>query len=160
MAATYEPIASTTLASDSASLTLSSIPATYTDLRLVLTGAAAAGNAICLQLNSDTSTNYSWTLMYGDGSGAYSLRGSNDSHARVGSISTGGPHLAVADLMNYANTNVYKTIISNSVRDANGPYRVVALWRDTSAISSITVKTLSPNLLAGFTASLFGVKAA
>ena len=35
--ATYEPIATQTLASAAASITFSSIAATYTDLRLVLT---------------------------------------------------------------------------------------------------------------------------
>ena len=36
MPATYEPIATTTLGSAATNITFSSIPATYTDLRLVL----------------------------------------------------------------------------------------------------------------------------
>ena len=70
MASTYEPIATTTLGSAASSITFSSIPATYTDLRLVLvhTPSASTGNAQ-MQFNSDTATNYSYTYRQRIGSG-------------------------------------------------------------------------------------------
>jgi hypothetical protein len=73
--ATYFPIATTTLGSSSASVTLSSIPSTYTDLLLVcnLTANTAPLN-MGIRFNSDTSSLYSGTALGGNGSTAASTR--------------------------------------------------------------------------------------
>ena len=70
MAATFEPIATQTLASAASSITFSSIAASWTDLRLVIIGTAAAANYVTLNINSDTGANYSQTVLYGTGTGA------------------------------------------------------------------------------------------
>ena len=160
MAATYEPIASTTLGSAASSVTLSGIAADWTDLVVVVTGANSEGSALGIRFNGDTSSNYSWTYIHGNGTSASSSRGSNDTRGRVGSFSTGGPHLAVVNVMNYANTSVYKTVLSNAMRDANGVYRFVSLWRNTAAITSVTVEIQYGSLQTGTTVSLYGIKAA
>ena len=60
MATTYEPIATNTLGSAAANITFSSIPATYTDLRVVVVALTTNNNwNIELRLNSDSSTLYS-----------------------------------------------------------------------------------------------------
>ena len=64
MAATYEPIATTTLGSAASSITFNSIPATYTDLRVVLVGTTTATANCWLTFNSDGATNYSDTFLY------------------------------------------------------------------------------------------------
>ena len=59
---TYTPITSTTLGSNTASVTFSSISSAYTDLVLVVAGALDGANWVpTLQFNSDTGTNYSTT---------------------------------------------------------------------------------------------------
>lgn len=161
MARTYEPIASQTLGSAAASVTLSSLPGTYTDLRVVVIGSSASGNGLEIRFNGDSGSNYSWTNLSGDGSSAASSRSSSQTLARVGSITTGGPHYALFDVMSYANTNVYKTYLSAAGRDQNAVYRFVGLWRDTSAITSLTVLTTTGvNLSSGLSVSLYGIKAA
>ena len=60
--ATYEPIATQTLASAAATITFSSIAATYTDLRLIF-AKPIGGSSLLLRFNSDTATNYSWTYL-------------------------------------------------------------------------------------------------
>ena len=61
MASTYEKIASYTLTSTSTGVTFSSIPATYTDLNLVLNIKGSTDSIPAIRLNSDTAYNYSYT---------------------------------------------------------------------------------------------------
>ena len=161
MPATYEPIASTTLGSAAASTTFSSISGTFTDLRLIVAGAAEQVLAPVLQFNSDTGSNYSRTLLLGNGTAASSSRDSSVTSASVGAFNTDGPHTAIVDIMSYANTNVYKTLLSAASRDGFGVYRIVGLWRSTSAIDTITVLTSNGgNFTSGTTFALYGIKAA
>ena len=74
MPKTYEPIATTTVATTGNTVTFSSIPATYTDLILVssarrgINGSGGAG--LLCQFNSDSASNYSYSFGSGDGSAA------------------------------------------------------------------------------------------
>jgi hypothetical protein len=74
--ATYEPIATTTLGTATSSFTFSSIPATYTDLRLVI--GWVSGTNPRIRFNSDTATSYSQTAMYGDGTAASFAQSNQD----------------------------------------------------------------------------------
>lgn len=169
MAVTYEPIASTTLSSSAADVTFSSIPGTYTDLVVVMVGSVTTGTGSLtssMQVGNgsvDTGSNYSWTNLYGDGSAAGSSRGSTQTYALLGELAGASntqinPSVGVAHIMSYANTNVYKTIL---FAGGGGAYvrRAVSLWRSTLAINTVKI-TSSGTLSSGFTASLFGVKAA
>lgn len=74
---TYEPITNTALGSSQASVTLSGISGSYTDLILVVSAqGTSAGNDqdINMTFNSDTTTNYSRTRFYGNGISALSTR--------------------------------------------------------------------------------------
>jgi hypothetical protein len=81
MANTYTLIASNTLSTSAASVTFSSIPATYTDLVLKFSARCdAAGSTsadLKLELNADSSSLYSDTSLTGDGTNAGSARASN-----------------------------------------------------------------------------------
>lgn len=163
MPTTYEPIATTTLGSAAASVTFSSIPSTYTDLVLVLSGkyASTSDSSPSLQFNSDTSANYSETGLNGNGSTASSFRESNVSAMVAGSMSA-DQSTTIFNIMNYSNTTTYKTVIS---RGNNTTYRVrayVGLWRSTAAINSITLLANASgiNFDIGTTVSLYGIKAA
>ena len=166
MASTYEPIASTTLGSNSTSVTLSSIPGGYDDLRVVMHASRSnsGANAIRLRLNNDSGTNYSWTFLLGDGSSASSGRSSSQDHLRYlqGGISQTSTDILILDLMSYANTNVYKTILGVGCGyQYQTVERWVHLWRSTSAVTSINFQIAGSNpYAAGSTFSLYGIKAA
>lgn len=161
MAKTYEPIASTTLGSAAADITFSSIPSTYTDLVLVLSGGFATNTSdLYTQFNSDTATNYSNTDLTGDGSAAASSRTSGVAYIRHNQNIVDTSSTWVIQVMSYANTNVYKTAISSFASAGGSVERSVGLWRSTSAITAVKMYTSSGNLSSGFTASLYGIKAA
>lgn len=165
--ATYEPIATSTLASAAASIDFSSIPSTYTDLRIVWTARTATSDFPILRINSDTGTNYSYTILYGNGTTAASTRGSSTATCYLGAdvaMPTAASTfcLVTIDFFNYAgSTN--KTFLSVYADDRNGSgevNRTVGLWRSTSAINAISLRTTGVQLAAGSTATLYGIKAA
>ena len=167
MAATYEPIASTTLASAASSVTLSSIPSTYTDLRLVAHAnrSSAGTNAVKVLLNNDSGNNYSWTYLRGDGSAAASGRASSQNHIRYlqGGIAQTERDILVFDLMSYSNTSVYKTVLGATCPFEYGPgvERWVHLWRSTAAVTSVNYQVAGgASFAAGSTFSLYGIKGA
>lgn len=165
MASTYEPIATNTLASAATSITFSSIPSTYTDLRIVFwSSTGSADNANGFRFNGDTGSNYSNTTLQGNGSSATSFRNTNSTWMVeiMGGGLTGGM-MATADILNYANTTTYKTAIGRSERDSGGraTTAVVGLWRSTAAINSVTILTGTANTFpVGTIATLYGIKAA
>ena len=159
MAATYEPIASTTLGSGAATISLSSIPSTFTDLALVFSGGAATNNDVKLFVNGDTSSIYSCTQIRGTGSAASSARYTSGIFVNGADWFGGTNVVALLQFMSYANTNVYKTILSAYASPSSEVNRGVGLVRTTSAISSLEI-TSSGTIDAGSTVSLFGIKAA
>jgi hypothetical protein len=164
MATTYEPIATTTLSTGASTITFSSIPSTYTDIRLVFALNTSSNNrAAYLRLNADTGTNYSQTFLSGDGTDALSSRYSN---ATVFYFTDGGqsstvPTFCTLDIFSYAgSTN--KTALQTVSGDKNGSgwvHRVVGLYRSTSAITEILITTLNADTFnAGTVATLYGIK--
>jgi len=162
--ATMVPIATQTLGSAAASITFSSIPGTYTDLRLVLTGTGSAASSIpALRFNGDSATNYSDTPIEGNGTAA-SSNGSNSSNAMwlwgsSASASTSIPTFYAVDIFSYAgSTN--KTALGTYAGDFNGSGTVdvaVGLWRSTAAITSITLLALTGTFSTGTIATLWGI---
>jgi hypothetical protein len=143
-AQTYEPIQTTTLANSlTSSVTLSSIPSTYTDLRIVIANytSVQANQTLGMKFNSGTA--YSFTYLNGNGSSASSGRASNAASINAGftaGSSTTVPIMATIDIMNYSNTTTYKTALVRYSCEKNGSGEVdaiVGLARDTAAISSV-----------------------
>lgn len=162
MPATYEPIATTTLSSAASSITFSSIPATYTDLRVVMVGTATNGSVILFNYNSDTANNYSRILLQGTGVAASSSFQSNSNGNYAGTWYSSYPCFTTIDLMSYAGST-YKTNLITTNADINGSGNVryiVGLWRSTSAINSITFSIDSDTFATGTTATLYGIKSA
>jgi hypothetical protein len=166
---TYVAIATQTLGSAAASVTFSSIPGTYTDLVLVLQPASTTfADNVGLQFNSDTGNNYSSTNLSGTGSAASSGRTSSAPYINVtniiGTTGTLGAMTSTIQIMNYANTTTYKTVISRTGQNGatyNGTEAIVGLWRNTAAINTIVIKQSgSPNFITGSTFSLYGIAAA
>jgi len=159
---TYESIATQTLGSAAASVTFTSIPSTYTDLVLVFAGTNSANSEGTLQVNGDTATNYSATVLDGNGSSASSARYATRSSIYTQVLGCGtDQYNMIIHLQNYSNTTTYKTILTRFNAASKGTSACVGLWRSTSAITSITLGNLSGgNFNTGAVISLYGIKAA
>ncbi len=160
-------IATTTLGSAASTITFSSISGSYTDLRLVLVGNTASGASdygINMIFNSDSTTVYSATEIYGSGSSAASSRVTGQAFISLISlygIKSSPPSLWTADIFSYAGST-FKTVLINGNSDYNGSGSVnnrVGLWRSTSAITSLSLSIPSAgiNFAAGTTATLYGI---
>jgi len=167
MATTYTPIATTTLTGTATTVTLSSIPSTYTDLVLVIspkTSFNTSADAMYLFFNGDNdNTHYSITRLFGNGSSASSDR---YSASYMGWLSTDFG-TTIVHIQNYANTTTYKTYIASS--KSNGSYGIagatVGLWRGstgsaTQAINSVRIDDVSGTFQIGSSFTLYGVTAA
>ena len=170
MANTYTLIASSTVGSGGAStIDFTSIPATYTDLVVKISPRNTASGSnwylLKIQFNSDTtSANYSYKLVGGFGSTAYSA-GATD---RYGGYVTSGARTAST----FGNTEIYipnyagsnnKSFSSDSVTEGNGSsYEILGLWAglwsSSAAISGITLSNDSDNFAQYSTAYLYGIK--
>lgn len=166
MPSTYTPIATQTLGSSAATVTFSSISGTYTDLILVIAAASVSGEpTISFQLNSDTGSNYSRTLLIGNGSTATSERASSSTQGRIsnstGLTTTLGANATIAQFMNYSNATTNKTVIARSNTTLYATEAIVNLYRSTAAITSIALFTNSGvSFATGSTFTLYGVKSA
>jgi hypothetical protein len=169
---TYTPIASQTLSSAAASVTFSGIPQTYTDLVLV---AAATGDrssnvdSLAIRFNSDSGSNYSYTYMTGESStGAISGRASNQTNIWCGNFTSNNvnnPSSIIIQIQNYSNTTTNKTTLSRGNPIAGGGYSAVnanvGLWRNTAAVTSVTVRSeTGNNFRSGSTFNLYGIASA
>jgi hypothetical protein len=164
MATTYDPIATTTLGSAASSISFSSINSAYTDLRVVLVGTTTAAGDWNLTYNG-TTTGYSMTYMFGDGTSASTSRVSNAANinmTRALSTSTTIPTMYQIDIFSYAgSTN--KTCLFSGSEDLNGlgvTNRGVGLWQNTAAITTVTITMPSTTFAVGTIATLYGIKAA
>lgn len=155
MANTYTLISSNVLSSSAASVTFSSIPATYTDLVLRVSARENAGgqypNAINLTFNGSSASNYSITHAYADTTSASSNRYSNQPAAYIngavnGSTSTSNtfssveiyiPSYNATQNKPFATSYVVETALSSNLVWTVGT--AAGLRSVTAAITSITL---------------------
>lgn len=150
-------IATTTVGSATSTITFSSIPSTYTDLKIIVSGYSTASGSLSITLNG-TTTGYSETKMYGEGSITGSNRASNSTEWDFSSTSTTGT-LSIIDLFSYSSTSVYKTAIQSQSNDKNGSgeSRIgVFLWRNTAAVTSFTLTT-NQQFTTNTTVTVYGI---
>ena len=158
-------IASNTVGSGGvASVTFSSIPQTYTDLKIVVS-ARSTSTTIGLQLEPNGSTsNITTKNLEGNGSSVSSYSSTNIVGYLVLSSATantfGNTEIYIP---NYTSSN-YKSVSSDSVNENNGTsaYSVLTawLWSSTSVITSLTLQTDNPstNSFAQYSSfSLYGI---
>jgi hypothetical protein len=168
---TYDSIATITVGSGGATdVTFSAIPSTYTHLqvRAIGRGTDATKDAnIYFQFNGDTATNYSPHALYGTGATALAFGSSNSPDPIAFRISSGNSTsgtfgVGVMDILDYANTNKFKTTRSLTGHDENGTDGNVWLWsgnwRSTSAITSIRLYGVGSNLAQYSSFALYGFK--
>ena len=160
----YDSIATVTVGSGgSASVTFSSIPATYTHLQIRGFARAGSDTQLDTTLNSDTGANYSYHTLLGYGSGTDAAGDANvskivmEAMPNATSVFTG----YVIDILDYANTNKYKTTRNLAGYDNNSAGRVSlnsGNWRNTNAITSITLTARSTTFQQYSQFALYGIK--
>jgi len=166
MASKYTLIASSTVGSGgSATISFTSIPATYTDLKVVAnarTDRASNNDWVKIGFNGSTSS-FTYREIEGDGStvGSYTGSGQLAFFATASSSTASTFGNAEVYIPNYTGAN-YKSYSVDTVTENNGTTAVASmnagLWSNTAAITSIE---LTPNLGTNFvqysTAYLYGI---
>jgi hypothetical protein len=170
MPQTYEPIVTATIATDGQGFDFQNIPATYTDLRLVVYSRgtfASQSFGGAARVNNDSGSNYSFTRLFSDGT-AQSQRGTNENTIGIGELPAANADAnifgqTVLDFIGYSNTSTYKTILvrTSCLVSTSYTFTYVNMWRSTSAINRVIFgQSGLSNLKAGSMATLYGIKAA
>jgi hypothetical protein len=165
MAVTYKLIETVTVGSGgAASIEFTSIPQTYTDLKVVISSRTDknTGNAsdITVQFNS-TGTTYTNRNLYGDGASAAS-----NAPSYIGSTSQATNTASV-----FGNLEIYipnytgstqKSYSTDSVQETNATtsyqFLNAGLWNGTGAITTVSFALVSGNFVQFSSASLYGIK--
>jgi hypothetical protein len=132
-----------------------SIPATYTHLQIRGIGRCnQAGSGVTTttyRFNSDTGSNYAYHNLTGNGTAASAGAAATQTNIVLtdfpqNTATSNAFGVTVMDILDYANTNKYKTIRALNGADLNGSGQISltsGLWMDTSAITSITINPAS-----------------
>ena len=167
MANTYTLIASSTASGGSvANIEFTSIPATYTDLLVLLSLRSARSNdedGLFMGFNSNTS-NYSWKALQGNGTAASSFSGTDRFAGQLTAATTTSntftntsiyiPNYAGSDYKSYSIDNVTESNVTKAYAQP-----IAGLWSNTSAITSIIFLSDSSNNLAQYSSAyLYGIK--
>jgi hypothetical protein len=149
----FESIATATVGSGgTTTITFSSIPQTYAHLQIrIFARANLAANVFSIgtRYNSDSGTNYVYHAMYGQGSSALAGSATSVNYDYAGLVMGTNPSnnfaADVFDILDYKNTNKFKTTRNLGGGDVNGaggfPMFASSLWQNTSAINSISIST-------------------
>ena len=147
-------------------ITFSSIPSTYTHLQIrCFTASSNPSASMTMNFNSDNaSANYRDHLLFGTGSATFSNTDGNAEYIGMqGSAMTTGPGVQIIDILDYKNTNKYKTSRFASGYDANGSGYVFygsSLWMNTAAINQIVIGRNTSGFFQYSNFALYGIKGA
>jgi hypothetical protein len=168
MAATYIPIASTTLATTAASVTFSSIPATYTDLvlRISVRMSVSGPDNVNVKINSFINS-HSYTHFYASNGSAASSRATGVGFFRLNNILPGTESTAntfgsgECYFPSYAGS-ANKTMGHFGAGESNSttiPYitATAGLLSQTAAITSLTITPAGGNFVSDSSFHLYGI---
>lgn len=174
LAGNYDALSTVTVPSGGvSSITFAGIPQTgYTHLQVRGIGGNTTAthdyNTMTATFNSDTAANYSVHRLYGGGTTSVAQGYANTSNMYVGATNNNALSYSIyspviIDILDYANTNKYKTVkVLAGNEDNSVGYGVIYFnsgsWRSTSAISSITFLPGSGNFAQYSSFALYGVK--
>jgi hypothetical protein len=159
------------LGSPAASITFSSIPSTYRSLMLSVVGrsdVAVASIAVSMRMNGDTGANYDNQEVRGNAATASAAEFINSTGVIIGhfagaSATAGAPGGCTINIPIYGGTAFWKHATSNNFL-SNGTgtgtnFSIIhsGRWRNTAAITSLTIIPASGNLIAGTSAILYGL---
>lgn len=164
MANTYKLIASTTVgAGGAANITFSSISSAYTDLKLVWSVRAGADTAVAISFNGVT-TNLSRRTLFGDGSAASSVTGSNlyilggEGRSDWTANTFGNAEIYIP---NYTSSN-NKSASADAANENNATTAYMSLtaglWSSSAAITSVTITPNAGTFEQYSSAYLYGIK--
>jgi hypothetical protein len=163
----FEPITSITIGATSvSSINFGSIPQNYAHLQVrAISFVATTDQILYMQVNSDDGSNYASHLLSGNGVGsgaAYGLASQNNLRifGQTYGVGTSAPTATISDLLDYSNTNKYKTIRTFGGTDRNGTGEVQlasGLWMNTAAITSVQIYSTA-NLTQYSSYALYGIK--
>jgi hypothetical protein len=169
----WDSIATTTLNTSTASVTFSSIPATYTHLQVRMIArddrASVTSDSGAFRFNSDSGTNYTYHALIGTGSSAVASAADTNNRGLIDrfTASTAGAStfgVATMDIFDYANTSKYKTVKMLGGYANNGEGQISfssGLWQSTSAISTIVIfPNVGTNWVQYSSFALYGIKGA
>ena len=171
----FESIATTTVGSGGASSITFDLTGVTGYTHLQIRGIArdartgVIGDYMDMQFNSDTASNYNWHYLVGDGSSASAAAGTSQSSIACYPVATASAAsnvfgTFVIDILDYTNTNKYKTTrmlsgISNNGSGAETIWLFSGAWRNTNAITSIKLTPGTPNFSEYTHFALYGIKA-
>ena len=162
---TYEKITSLTTTSSVATVSITSIPQTYTHLVAIVEANTNSGSYIYLAFNGTTSASseYSYSHMFGDGSGiGVTASGENQYRTYVNNVGSaiGERSFSIIDTFDYTATNKFKPFLVRSNDQLYSRcYYESNRWSNTSAITSIVFSNLSTNTFnSGSKFTLYGIK--
>lgn len=162
----YQSISTATVTSGgTASITFSSIPATFTHLQLRCFASSATGGGFTsiFRYNSDSASNYSFHRVEGDGTTAASAAGASRSSGVINYTVSTNWATSVMDVLDYTSTSKNKTTRILTGNDNNGTGYVglySGLWYATpAAIHTIVLSIESGyNFAVNSSFALYGVK--
>jgi hypothetical protein len=156
-----------TLGTAAASIEFTSIPQTFTDLVILVSGrttGAGVSQDLFARFNGDSGANYTMRRLIGNGASASSDSNTADGVVRLGQVCASG-----ATANTFGNTASYipnytgstsKSVSSDSVLENNATtafqFIIAGIYTPTTAISSVTLLSFD-NFAIGSTASLYGV---
>lgn len=176
----FDSIATVTVgAGGASSITFSSIPSTYTHLQLRILSRSNGNdteNNATMTFNGDTGNNYvGWHYIYGNGSTVNANTSGTTAYiiADRNAMNLAGANMfsaCIIDILDYANTNKYKTtkrfsgVELNTTNGASSVWFTSGLWMNTNAITSLTITpsaSFSPNNYVQYSSfALYGIKVA
>ena len=154
---TYVALATETLAvaTNTVTFSLTGISG-YTDLVLV-SNTVGTASFYSLRLNADATALYSRTRLVGDGTSATSSRQSGQTEIIIDGLNSTNRSMSTIHFMNYSNTTTNKTILARTAFPSTDTAAIVGLYRNTAAITSISLFMNSNSFSVGSTFSLYGI---
>lgn len=170
MALTYEPIATTTISSPTSTITFSSIPSSYTDLVVVVTGKITGTTEDAyFRLNNDSGANYYWLIGRANAQGTLNVAspGSATTQLSMGDVMTDSACITTWIVNNYSASGVKKVIYQgNKHRNTltAGEARVyqgVGHWQTGGVVNRVDLlngaSTTTGRWDAGTIATIYGI---
>ena len=168
----FESIATITLNSSTSLLSFASIPQTYKHLQLRVIGKTDRvlnRDSFRIQFNSDaTTSNYRTHFIVGDGTSPGSAEEGNTAGGVYYRLTgnSGATDIfgaSIIDILDYTNTNKYKTTRCFGGEDVNGTngevYLGSSVWMSSSAITSfLVVPNIGTNFMQYSSFALYGIK--